>query len=277
MSQPGGQFSETRQTVLQPQLLFELDDRCEVAEQADRPLQRHRVVQNRRHGDPNVRSAARALAEFHVHGSANDRLPRPQAFVNRADQRRRDRAQQVAERTVERRIGQAEHASAGRIQNSDLPFEADDEETGGHAGDDLRRQPLGGISPRRAGPLLLLERGHRSLKGRGQERMFCTAVPHQASGLPRRGAEPQHGKDQDGDQAADDGGQAYQEVSGLRHGDSEGARSVERQVPSPQRLAHQARGQRANGQEGTERQRVVQSASPGHQHGDADQRPRHRR
>src|SRR5256885_1717325 len=36
-----------------------------------------------------------------------------------------------------KRLGQPQHAAAGRIQDTDLPLEADDEQTGGQARDDL--------------------------------------------------------------------------------------------------------------------------------------------
>ena len=41
---PGGQLAEPRQAVLQPQLLFELDDVAEVGEQADRAVRAAAVV-----------------------------------------------------------------------------------------------------------------------------------------------------------------------------------------------------------------------------------------
>ncbi len=60
--QAGGQLAEPRQRFLQTQLLFELDDRGQVGEQADRGLQGAIAAGNRRHRDAEVPRAARRRA-----------------------------------------------------------------------------------------------------------------------------------------------------------------------------------------------------------------------
>ena len=55
--QAGGQLAEPRQRFFQAQLLFELDDRGQVGEQADRGLQAAVAADNRRHRDAEVARA----------------------------------------------------------------------------------------------------------------------------------------------------------------------------------------------------------------------------
>ena len=69
----GGQLAEPGEAVLQPQLLFEIDDFAEIGEQADRAVREARAVADRRHGDAEVRRARRRA--IHLHRAPDDRPP----------------------------------------------------------------------------------------------------------------------------------------------------------------------------------------------------------
>ena len=56
-----------------------------------------------------------------------------------------------------RRFGNVQHPAAGGIEDADLAVQADDEQAGGQARDDLAAQPLGGLGARRRRALLRLQ------------------------------------------------------------------------------------------------------------------------
>ena len=104
-----------------------------------------------------------------------------EAFVD--DLRQRLARQRLADPSTEQLRGSAQSASgrpsrraAGGIQRPHMPVVADDEQAGGHAGDDLVAQPLGRFGARLHRALLLAQAAQRLLhRGRHERRLGALA------------------------------------------------------------------------------------------------------
>ena len=166
MSDAGGELSEPRQRLLQPKLLFELDDRREVRKQADDAARVRLALAEPRDGDAHMRDV---VGLRHLERPSHDRMPRRQTLVDDVGERKRGRRQRADVRAFDA-AGDAKHLPAGGIQNLHVTLTIDDEQTGGEAVDDLRAELLGCLGPLGHGALLRAQLLNPFLQGNGQQR-----------------------------------------------------------------------------------------------------------
>ena len=209
-----GQLPDLGQAVLQPQLLLELDDVGQIAEEADGAIARSGDGLDRRHRDAEVRRPIAARRE--ADGAAADRVPRVEALLDDPGQRRR-REQHGADVAAPVRFGHAEQAAAGGIERFDAAILADDEQARRQAGDDLAAQPLGRLGARRHRLFPHAQARQRVLHRRGHEGGFG-AGPLAPGHLARRREEAQDREGQAGDHQPERDGQQKEDERSLRHG-----------------------------------------------------------
>ena len=174
-------------------------------------------VEERRDGDAEVRHAVPRFRQDHRAPDDGD-APR-QALVDDVEQRLLARRARDSPRG-DGASGRSEHPAARRIEDADLAVQADDEQAGREARDDLAAQALRRVGARRRRALLRLQLRDRLLQRRRQERRLRAASVQVTPRVARRRGEAQQRERQHGDEARHERRQAEQRVArmGVMHG-----------------------------------------------------------
>ena len=187
-----GELADLRQAVLQPQLLLELDDVGEVAEQADRAVRAPGSSADRRDRDAEVRRG-RSLGSMRA-ARPHDRLAGVEALLDHARERR-GAEQHVVAVAAPVRVRHAEEPPAGGIERLDAPSSPTTSRP------DVRLAMISLLSRSEASARAAiacscaLQLADRFLHRRRHERGLGAASPR-ATRLSRRGEQAQHGKGQ---------------------------------------------------------------------------------
>src|SRR3954451_17384373 len=163
-----------------------------------------------------MRGAAAPVRQ--LDGPAQHRLRRPQALLDDRGQRR-DRGEHVAEITLDIAGADADanHPLAGGVEAADVALAADHQESGGHAGDDLAAETLGGLGARLHRALLDAELLDGVAEGAGHERALVALGAVAARQPPYGRDQAEHGEGGDRHHCGDDRGQYQEENAGAGH------------------------------------------------------------